>query len=173
MGVEGTGEVLFVDLSESDAQLPQRYKSPFEGVMALDYNFDMLRVMCDEKCEGASILLELDGEWKPVSDVQARPAVMEDFANEGFASHTSRTECTDGKIVTTTRLLWADDGVSNGASLRAAKFENTLDCKDVPLAKVAGSSTPGGILAAIIALLSLIGGAFYHWAKVSNLLPTK
>ena len=149
VGVEGTGEVMFVDLSGDQPQLVQRYQSPFTGVMALDYSGSQLRVMCDEACEGASIVLEKGTKWAPVTGIQARPAAMENFANEGYASFSD--ECT-------TRYLWADDGGTNGTSLRAAAATQA-DCGvDEQQPGVFGSSRES-FLVWVGAILSVIGGA--------------
>lgn len=153
-GVEGTGEVLFVDLSGDQPQLVQSYQSPFTGVMALDYSGSQLRVMCDEACEGASIVLEKGTEWAPVTGIQARPAAMENFANEGYASFSD--ECT-------TRFLWADDARANGTSLRAASSTDA-DCGvDEQQPGVFGSSRESFLVWAG-AILSVIGGAaLFGW----------
>ena len=157
-GVEGTGEVLFVDLAGAEPTLVQRYQSPFKGVMALDYRENQLRVMCDEACEGASILLERGTEWAPVSEVQARPAAMGNFANEGFASYS------DG---CSTRFLWADDGVSNGTSMRAAM--TGTPCVDEDESSSLGSldgSTFKPFFEFIFGVLSTVGGTeFFEWIK--------
>lgn len=153
-GVEGTGEVLFVDLSGDQPQLVQSYQSPFTGVMALDYSGSQLRVMCDEACEGASIVLEKGTEWAPVTGIQARPAAMENFANEGYASFSD--ECT-------TRFLWADDAGANGTSLRAASSMDA-DCGvDEQQPGVFGSFRESFLVWAG-AILSVIGGAaLFGW----------
>lgn len=183
VGVEANGEVLFVDLSGDAPVLKQRYQSPFEGVMALDYDADsgVLRALCDEVCEGASVeLTKADGEWKATSEVQARPAEMDNVANEGFATHTFAGECTDGKQEETTVFLWADDGVTEGIPFRAAENTRTADCDtdngqgdDQPsqssgssassassassLSSLGGSSV-GGFLAAVVGIIAVVGG---------------
>lgn len=134
VGVEQTGEVLFVELGANGASsLKQRYKAPFKGVMALDYDLraGQLRALCDEVCEGQSVLLEYDGtQFVPASEkVQARPAAMDNFANEGYATYTKTGECVDGKKTTTTRYLWTDDGAKNGTSLRSATTRTDEVCE--------------------------------------------
>lgn len=178
VGVEANGEVLFVDPSGDAPVLKQRYESPFEGVMALDYDAEsgVLRALCDEVCEGASIeLTQADGEWKAASEVQARPVGMDNVANEGFATHTFAGECTDGKQEETTVFLWADDGVTEGIPFRAAENTRTADCDgdqgqddEQPsqssgssassLSSLGGSSV-GGILAAVVGIIAVVGGA--------------
>lgn len=123
VGVEASGEVIIAKLGDAgNIDVRQRYDSPFDGVMALDYRAEdgQLRVLCDEACEGASIVLaEKGGQFEPVSDVQARPQNMGNFANEGYASFTEAGG--------TTYFLWADDGVSDGVSLRGATSEKGSD----------------------------------------------
>ena len=112
VGVEATGDVLFVTIADGKATLVDTYESPFEGVMALDYSDGVLRALCDEVCQGRSVELTFDGK-KFVSDgtIFDRPAGLDNFANEGFASFTDETG---------TRYLWADDSVADGVSLRSA-----------------------------------------------------
>lgn len=130
VGVEETGEVLFVNLeSGSDAELVQRYESPFEGVMATDYDASAseLTTLCDEVCSGASQVLTSDApgdsDFAPVDEeIQARPDGLDNFANEGYARFVEENG--------TERFLWADDGVSDGVSLRGAV--STGGDSDVP-----------------------------------------
>lgn len=148
VGVEDTGEVLFVSLSGDDARLVQRYESPFEGVMASDYDADAgeLMIMCDEACDGASQVLGSgtpgDADFAPVAPtdtadaaVNSRPSGMENFANEGYARFLDE----DG----TERYLWADDGVTDGVSLRGA-VSNDSDDKDDSDGDNASGSIPTG-----------------------------
>lgn len=134
VGVEADGKVYFLDLKlDGTYELKQTYQSPFAGVMALDYRQQekQLRVLCDEVCDGQSILLAHNGsEFAPVSGIQARPSRMDNFANEGFGSYTSTGECVDGKAEETTRFLWADDGVADGTSMRGAESVKVVDCAD-------------------------------------------
>lgn len=135
-GVEATGEVLFVELHDDETtELVQRYDSPFPGVMALDWDNEnsQLRVMCDQVCDGQSILLEHNGtEFVEASKVQARPAAMEvNFENEGFAMYTKVGSCVAGERETTLRFLWADDGLANGISLRGAQKVLSEPCEVV------------------------------------------
>ncbi|MBP3947986.1 lamin tail domain-containing protein [Corynebacterium sp. Marseille-P3884] len=133
VGVEADGKVYFLDLKEDGThELKQEYQSPFAGVMALDYRQQdkQLRVLCDEVCDGQSILLAHNGsEFAPASEIQARPAHFANLANEGFGSYTSTGECVGGKAEATTRFLWADDG-GKGISMRGAQDVRTVDCTD-------------------------------------------
>ena len=153
VGVEGTGEVLFVDLTNPDATLLQRYQSPFPGVMALDYDGTQLRVLCDEVCDGASILLEKNAQWEAVSEVQGRPELMGNVANEGYASF---------KDTCGVRHLWVDDAATDGTSVRTAGVE----CEE-PSQEPVGSSR-SDIAALLITILSIIAG-FAHFAWVNKL----
>ncbi|QYH19597.1 lamin tail domain-containing protein [Corynebacterium aquatimens] len=134
LGVEDTGEVLFVELGDNgDTKLVQRYKSPFAGVMALDYDMKAgeLRALCDQVCDGQSILLKFEnGSWVPASEVQARPSNMTtNFANEGYATFTKTGACDAGTQRVATRYLWADDDLTNGTALRAAVKTVEEECE--------------------------------------------
>ena len=134
VGVEGTGEVLFVTLNaDGSHELIERYASPFQGVMALDYDerFSELLVMCDEVCEGRSVLLTLEGDTITEASnengvlIIERPAGLPNTANEGYASAITVEACSadaDGNaqdgFVQTVRQLWGDDGALDGTSLR-------------------------------------------------------
>lgn len=191
VGVESSGEVLFVELADDGSStLVQRYKSPFKGVMALDWEDTAkeLRVLCDEVCFGQSILLAHNGtEFEEVSRIQNRPAGTDNLANEGFAARTEVGECVAGKQDTTTRYLWADDAASNGVALRSALAVVTKDCVIVtttvavpttvvqPAPKPQGSasssnssqfvagSTVGSLAAAILIPVIVLGGI---WAAI-------
>lgn len=172
VGVEADGKVYFVTLNtDGTHELKETYQSPFDGVMSLDYRATdkQLRVMCDEVCEGASILLAHDGTaFVPASKTQARPAAMQNFANEGFGTFTSAGQCVEGKATETTRFLWADDGVSNGISLRGAVATKEVECKPVTgggsgegaesSARGAdGKLTPGAIAGIVFGVLAAVG----------------
>lgn len=116
IGVEETGDVLFVDLSGSDAELVQRYDSPFEGIMVSDYDASTgeLTILCDEACNGASqVLVAHEDDFGSADEsIHARPENIGNLANEGYARHVG----TDG----TERFLWADDAATDGVGLRGA-----------------------------------------------------
>lgn len=127
VGVEGTGKVHLVTLGADGAVTEkQALQSPFQGVMALDLDegTGVLRVLCDEVCEGRSLEMTFDGtRWVTDGTLHARPANMPNLANEGFASHRETVACTvDGREGTATRvrLLWADDAAADGIGLRTA-----------------------------------------------------
>jgi hypothetical protein len=147
VGVEGTGKVHFVQLlADGTAAVVQTYQSPFQGVMALDYDetTKTLRVLCDEVCEGRSLEMTFNGtEWVTDGTLYARPAGMANLANEGFATHRETVACeVDGVAGTATRvrMLWTDDAATDGLGLRTA-VGTAGDCT-VP----GGGSLGGGSL---------------------------
>ena len=165
VGVEADGKVYFLDLkADGTYEVKQEYQSPFAGVMALDYRQQdkQLRVLCDEVCDGQSILLAHNGdEFAPVSGIQARPVKMDNFANEGFGTFTTVSECVDGKVTENTRFLWADDG-GKGISMRGMNYEKTIDCADGKggsSSKGEGQSSTGAAIGAVVGVvLALIAG---------------
>ncbi|AHW62717.1 Putative secreted protein [Corynebacterium glyciniphilum AJ 3170] len=116
VGVEETGDVLFVALAEDEATLVQRYEAPFEGVMASDYDAATgeLAILCDEACDGASqVLVTGEGGFGPADEtIYARPEGMDNLANEGYARRVDAGG--------TERFLWTDDGATDGVGLRGA-----------------------------------------------------
>ncbi|MCG7292729.1 lamin tail domain-containing protein, partial [Corynebacterium afermentans] len=132
VGVESDGKVYFVDLANDTPVLKDSYKAPFPGVMALDYDMTSgeLRVLCDEKCGGASIVLkDNNGKFEPQGEMQRNPENMgTSIANEGYGTFTKVGECVDGKKQSTTRFLWTDDGATGGTVLRTATSVNEEDC---------------------------------------------
>lgn len=133
VGVEATGNVHFVTIDGDTATLVDTYESPFEGVMALDYSEGVLRAMCDEVCQGRSVELTFDG-GKFVSDgtIYDRPAGLGNLANEGFATFTDANG---------TRYLFADDGVSDGISLRSAREAEATGSLEDPLGSLGGDGS--------------------------------
>ncbi|WP_333618322.1 lamin tail domain-containing protein [Dietzia sp.] len=129
VGVEGTGKVYFVQVGEDGTpKLVDTYTSPFPGVMALDYDRGSLRVMCDEVCDGESVQLTFaGGKAQDDGAVYKRPAGMGNFANEGFATYSTSEQ---------TRYLWADDGVTDGISLRSALGPKQQGAGDRPMGSV-------------------------------------
>lgn len=169
VGVEETGEVLFVSLDGNGVStLVQRLKTPFKGVMALDYDrqANQLRALCDEVCDGQSILIAHNGtEFAQASEVQARPKGMtENYANEGYARYFKEGTCEQGTRTDTTRYLWADDGATNGIALRGAVAMAVVECEVTPVpgepgadAGSSGSSVaPGWIAVAVLVPFALL-----------------
>ena len=171
-GVEETGEVLVVDLSEESPKLVQKYDSPFEGVMALDYNTEskQLSVLCDEVCDGASEILEWDGAELSKSDekIYERPTNLGNFANEGFASKTAEVECDNGGTIPATSYLWVDDSAADGISLRSAQVREG-ECDAPTSGSSAGSSdfAVGSFAGAFVTALAGVGLA----GALSGVLP--
>ena len=158
VGVEETGEVLFVELDPktNSPRLLQRLKTPFSGVMALDYRQEekQLRALCDDACNGQSILLEFESgsqKWGPVSEVESRPAKLGNTANEGYASYTVSGKCVAGKSTVTTRFAWVDDGESDGVSIRTAEHSTEVECKPEPTTPPAIPTTTKKITATVTA----------------------
>lgn len=150
VGIESTGEVLFLNLDGEKAELAQSYASPFAAVASLNYTASTkeLRVACDDACDGQSLLMTYDGtEFVTDGTIQARPEGIDNLATEGFASYEGTCE---------TRYLWADDGATLGSGILAASQQT---CADTP----AGSST--GFFASILAFFKGIGNS------LSSFLP--
>lgn len=175
VGVEGTGEVIVVDLSADEPVHLQTVQSAFQGVMAMDYNATtrQLHVLCDEVCEGASQFLTWNGaELVPADDsIYSRPANLGNFANEGYASYTADGDCIDGVKTTYVSHLWADDSVFEGISLRSAQeIVETLDCEtdgtpvdgDRAPSGSAGDPSSGSSTGAlgIMGIVGVLGGIF-------------
>ncbi|MDX2357299.1 lamin tail domain-containing protein [Dietzia sp. PP-33] len=170
VGVEGTGKVHFVQLGAAGAVTEvQAFTSPFQGVMALDHDeaTGILRVLCDEVCEGRSLEMTFDGTgFVTDGTLYDRPAGMANLANEGFAAHRETVECTLGDATGTAervRLLWADDAATGGAGLRTALAE-TGDCV-IEDDDNGGQPGPGIIVGSL-------GGVEIGFGSVSALLPS-
>ena len=158
VGVEETGEVLFVELDpkSNSPRLLQRLKTPFSGVMALDYRQEekQLRALCDDACNGQSILLEFDPgaqKWAQASEVESRPANLGNTANEGYASYTLSGKCVSGKSTVMTRFAWVDDGESDGVSIRTAEHSTEVECKPEPTTPPVTPTTTKKVTATVTA----------------------
>lgn len=158
VGVEGTGKVHFVRLGAAGAVTElQSYPSPFAGVMALDFDEvgGVLRVLCDEVCEGRSLEMTFNGtEFVTDGTIYARPAGMANLANEGFAAHRETVACALGGAPGTaerTRFLWADDAAADGTGLRGAVTEPG-ECT------VGGDDDEGGSLGDLTPVLGSLAG---------------
>lgn len=127
VGVEATGNVHFVTLGDSGTVSEvQTFEPELGGVMALDYeeSAGILRVVCDEVCEGRSLEMTYDGaEFVTDGVLYARSAELDNNAYEGYASITETVACEDGGTVERTRFLWADDAATDGHGLRGAVSE--------------------------------------------------
>ena len=167
VGVEGTGKVHFVQLGAGGAVTEvQAYTSPFTGVMALDYDEvgGVLRVLCDEVCEGRSLEMTFDGtQFVTDGTLYARPAGMANLANEGFAAHRETVECETGGTAELTRFLWADDAAADGAGLRGAVTEP---------GECTGGDDDEDDAGDLGALLGSLGGVGFGVGSVAELLPS-
>lgn len=123
VGVEGTGNVHFVQFGDGGTVTAlQTFDSPFQGVMALDHDetTGVLRVLCDEVCEGRSLEMTFDGTgFVTDGTLYARPAGTTNHANERFATHREPVECSAG-TASRVRMLWTDDAGADGVGLRSA-----------------------------------------------------
>ena len=124
VGVEQTGDVHFVTLAtDGTFSLRQTFTTELDGVMALDHEVGdgVLRVLCDEVCDGRPIAMTFDGtEFVTDGTLYARPAGMSNLANEGYASTVDTIACETGGTAERARYLWADDAGLDGISLRGA-----------------------------------------------------
>ncbi|MFC7465469.1 lamin tail domain-containing protein [Brachybacterium sp. GCM10030252] len=125
VALEATGEVYALALMpDGSAELVATLASPLDGVMALDLqeSTGTLRAFCDEACEGESVSYDLTAGEVTASERTARPAGMDNIANEGVALAPLEA-CTDGTLA----IYYADDADTDGHSLRAAELTG-LDC---------------------------------------------
>lgn len=150
VGVEQTGDLHFVQFGDDgEVTLMQTAASGFQGVMALDHEeaTGVLRVVCDEVCEGRSIEMTFDGE-QFVTDgtLYARPAALDNRAYEGYAAITETVECEAGGTAERSRFLWADDAASKAFGLRGAVAE--ADCSSELLGGSLETGSLGGAFGA-------------------------
>lgn len=136
VAVEGTGLLYVLALDQTaavqetahlvatiDPQLRTNAGPP--GVMDVvwDPEGEQLWAVCDDSCDGVHVTLGLeDGDFR-VTAAYDRPVGMPNLNNEGFAL-APRSTCTDDKLA----VLWADDGDTDGHSLRTGTFP----CTEVP-----------------------------------------
>ena len=179
VGVEETGEVLFVELNpkSNSPRLLQRLKTPFSGVMALDYRQEekQLRALCDDACNGQSILLEFDPgaqKWAQASEVESRPANLGNTANEGYASYTLSGKCVSGKSTVMTRFAWVDDGESDGVSIRTAEHSTEVECKPEPTTPPVTPTTTKKVTATVTASTVTTTPTVTTTAKTVTVVPT-
>jgi hypothetical protein len=89
------------------------------GVMDVSYDAEQKRLwaVCDDSCDGTTVLLTLSSGKFVVEHAYERPAGMPNLNNEGFAL-APRSSCDSG----TKEVVWADDGDTDGHSLRSGTF---------------------------------------------------
>ena len=92
---------------------------PWSMDVAYDADRAALWALCDDGCGGVyNLLTVVDGDFD-VAHSYVRPAGMANLNNEGMAVAPAST-CADG----VQEVVWADDGDTDGHSLRAG----TLPC---------------------------------------------
>jgi hypothetical protein len=170
VAVEGTGLLYVLALDQTAAVQEtahlvatvdprQLTKAGPAGVMDVSYDAEQKRLwaVCDDSCDGTSVLLTLSSGKFVVEHAYERPAGMPNLNNEGFALAPKST-CVAGKK----EVVWADDGDTDGHSLRSgtfpcAKLAVTVAGSDasvaygkpvsVPVHVTADGSTPTGSVA--------------------------
>jgi hypothetical protein len=123
--VEGTGALHFFSLAVGAAPVEVKVESsgfPWSMDVAYDADREALWALCDDGCGGVyNLLTVVDGDFE-VAHSYARPAGMPNLNNEGMAIAPAST-CADG----VQEVVWADDGDTDGHSLRVG----TLPCPEV------------------------------------------
>jgi hypothetical protein len=167
VAVEGTGMLYVLALDQTaavqetahlvatvDPRLLTNAGPP--SVMDVSYDAEQKRLwaVCDDSCNGTTVLLKLDGGKFVVDHAYDRPAGMPNLNNEGFAVAPQST-CLAGKK----EVIWSDDGDTDGHSLRSGtfpcdKFDATVDVENdgyhygptqsVPVDVTAEGITPTG-----------------------------
>ncbi|RYB96032.1 hypothetical protein EUA06_00035 [Nocardioides glacieisoli] len=145
--VEGTGDLHFFSLRSGRAPMEVKVESsgfPFSMDVTYDADRGVLWSLCDDSCGGIyNVLSVVDGDFT-VETSYARPAGMSNLNNEGMAIAPDST-CAAG----TKEVIWADDGDTDGFSLRAG----TLPCVDeflvAALPEISGSAVVGQTLTAV------------------------
>lgn len=145
VAVEGTGALHFFSLADGAAPVEAKVESsgfPFSMDVAYDADRKALWTLCDDSCGGIYNLLDVvDGDFA-VLHSYARPAGMPNLNNEGMAIAPAAT-CADGAQ----EVVWADDGDTDGFSLRAG----TLPCPVLAMVvapTIAGTPVVGETLTA-------------------------
>ncbi|KRB77014.1 hypothetical protein ASE01_09630 [Nocardioides sp. Root190] len=151
VAVEGTGLLYVVALDQTsavqesahliatiDPQLKTNAGPP--GVMDVvwDPTAEQLWAICDDSCDGVSVTLALESGAFGVTAAYDRPVGMPNLNNEGFAL-APESSCTEG----TRTVLWADDGDTDGHSLRAGTFPCAEVVDPAPVVNVAAPRISG------------------------------
>lgn len=119
--VEGTGNLHFFSLPAGGAPVEVKVEhSGFPWSMDVAYDADraMLWALCDDSCGGVYNTLKVTNGNFAVTNSYSRPADMPNLNNEGMAIAPWST-AVDGKV----EVVWADDGDTDGHSLRAGQLE--------------------------------------------------
>jgi hypothetical protein len=130
VAVEGSGLLYVLALDQTEAVQETAHlvatvdprlltKAGPAGVMEVSYDAEQKRLwaICDDSCDGTSVLLTLSSGKFVVEHAYERPAGMPNLNNEGFAIAPKST-CVAGKK----EVVWADDGDTGGHSLRSGTF---------------------------------------------------
>jgi hypothetical protein len=133
VGLEGTGQVYgYALMPRGVTARVATFATGLPAVMELQFDRDLneLWAVCDNTCQGRSVVLSLDRKGRFVNArAYERPRQMPDLNNEGFA-FTPLGHCRAG----VRPAWWADDGETAGHAIRAG----SLKCP------AAGSSQPIG-----------------------------
>lgn len=128
--VEATGNLHFFSLTNGSAPVEVKVESsgfPWSMDVTYDADRDRLWALCDDSCGGVYNVLDVvDGDLS-VEASYSRPAGMPNLNNEGMAIAPAST-CVEG----VQEVVWADDGDTDGYSLRAGD----LPCPEAVTATV-------------------------------------
>lgn len=126
VGVEGTAKVYAYALQDGGAfARVATIDTSFALVADVQFDRDVLWVICDEACAGQTAVYEInDAGAFEATHVYARPANAPNVANEGFAIASS---CVNGSAQT----FYADDADTDGFSLRSGSLDCTADAGPV------------------------------------------
>jgi hypothetical protein len=124
VGVEATGMVYAYALDQSGTTYTRiaSIATGLAGVMDLHFDRDLndLWAVCDDSCQGRSVVLRVDGAGKyTVARRFERPVGMANLNNEGFAI-TPVALC----VANVRPVYWADDSETDGQAIRSG----TLSC---------------------------------------------
>ena len=124
VGVEATGMVYAYSLDQAGTNFTRiaMITTGLAGVMDLQFDRDLndLWAVCDNGCEGRSVVLRIDTTGKfTVARRFERPTGMPNLNNEGFAIAPASLCVSNTKPV-----FWADDSETDGQAIR----RGTLPC---------------------------------------------
>jgi hypothetical protein len=128
VGLEANGNIYAYALDHSGNGAFNRIATVTTGLagvmdLQLDNLLSDLWAICDDTCQGHSVVLRIDGTGKfVVTAAFERPAGMPNFNNEGFAI-TPASEC----VANRRPVFWADDTEDNGHAIRSG----TLSCSKI------------------------------------------
>lgn len=136
VAVEGTGLVYVVALAQTaatqesarlvatiDPQLVTKAGPKAAMDLAWDPEDSLLRVLCDDSCDGTSVAMGVTAGAFGVTHAYDRPLGMPNLNNEGIA-FAPQSSCRAG----VKEVVWSDDGDTDGHSLRSG----TVPCQALP-----------------------------------------